>query len=166
MSYELETKKRKFNRVLESISKPLSNESTKRIDSITGPKERLAAQPTIKRVRLSGEANDLGLLNSSVNNSLRLRSTSPSLRPNFVPWDRDRFLERLATFRRVDRWSSKPAPINEVEWAKHGWSCTDVMQVSCVGGCEASVIVKLPDEIDEPDEFDPDKIQEKNEVRT
>lgn len=135
------------------------------MDPIASAKERLAAQPTIKKVRLHGDENDVEFLNPSITKSLRLRSTSPNLRPNFVPWDRDRFLERLATFRKVDRWSSKPAPINEVEWAKRGWSCTDVMQVSCAGGCEASVVVKLPDEIDELDGFDADKIEERGEVR-
>ena len=75
-------------------------------------------------------------------------------------------MERLQTFRRVDRWSPKPAPINEVQWAKRGWSCTDAMRVECVGGCGHSLVVKLPDDIDEFEEDDAEKIKERREVRT
>lgn len=65
----------------------------------------------------------------------------------------------------MDRWSPKPAAINEVEWARRGWSCTDVMRVECVRGCEKSVVVKLPDEIDTEDGYDDDKVEERKQVR-
>ncbi|KAI5287539.1 hypothetical protein KEM55_009333, partial [Ascosphaera atra] len=94
-----------------------------------------------------------------LSSALRPSSTPPSVKsvtssaanakPNYVPWDRERFLERLQTFQRVDRWSPKPAPINEVAWAKRGWSCTGVMTCGCVGGCGKTVVVKLPDELSE-----------------
>lgn len=66
----------------------------------------------------------------------------------------------------MDRWSSKPAAINEVQWAKRGWICTDASRVSCVGGCGGSVVVKLPEEIDELDGYDSEKVKDRNEVRT
>jgi hypothetical protein len=34
-----------------------------------------------------------------------------------------------------------------------------------VGGCGGSVVVKLPDELDELDGYDLDKVQERKEVR-
>ena len=37
--------------------------------------------------------------------------------------------------------------------------------MACVGSCGGSVVVKLPDELDELDGFDGDKVQERKEVR-
>ncbi|KAL1966980.1 hypothetical protein VTN77DRAFT_3724 [Rasamsonia byssochlamydoides] len=168
MSYALETKKRKFNRVLESISKPLANDAASKTtkDPVMAVRERLATPPSIKRVRIGDESLE-GITTKTGISKIAVRtSPAPSNdRPNFVPWDRERFLERLETFRPVTRWSPKPAPINEVEWAKRGWSCTDYMRVTCVGGCGSSVVVKLPEEVDDFDELDSDKVRERKEVR-
>lgn len=38
--------------------------------------------------------------------------------------------------------------------------------MGCVSGCGGSVVVKLPDEIDELDGYDAEKVQERKEVRT
>lgn len=174
MSYALETKKRKFHRVLDSLSKPpqTADSSAKPSAAPTATlREHAPTDLSIKKVRLS---NGDDLAPSSVRNSIlkvtrpasRVSSTSvPPTRPSFVPWDRERFLERLETFRRVDRWSPKPASVNEVEWAKRGWICTDVNRVACVGGCGGSVVVKIPDELDELDGYDTEKVQERKEVR-
>lgn len=70
-------------------------------------------------------------------------TTGPSTLPNFAPWDRGQFLERLKTFRQVDRWGSKPAKINEVQWARRGWSCVGKERVGCVGGCGKESCIKL-----------------------
>ena len=171
MSYALESKKRKFHRVLDSISRSnsqnplIENGYTKRQAPSTT--REAASTPTIKRVRLTSRPeSDEPVVRPSSGISKRSSASSSSLRPNFVPWDRARFLERLQTFRRVDRWSPKPAPINEVQWAKRGWSCTDAMRVECVGGCGHSLVVKLPDDIDEFEEDDVEKIEERREVRT
>lgn len=37
--------------------------------------------------------------------------------------------------------------------------------MSCVGGCGGSVVVKLPEELDELDGYDAEKVQERKEVR-
>ncbi|KAL4769520.1 mRNA capping enzyme-domain-containing protein [Aspergillus nidulans var. acristatus] len=167
MSYALETKKRKFHRVLESLTKPSNPGSSSQSSSVAAAQHA----PSAKRARLSGR--DDSILTSVRKDVLKLArsasrpsSVSPQSRPSFVPWDRERFLERLETFRRVDRWSPKPSAVNEVEWAKRGWICTDVSRVTCVGGCGGSVVVKIPDELDELDGYDADKIQERNEVPT
>ncbi|KAF7181428.1 hypothetical protein CNMCM7691_000646 [Aspergillus felis] len=171
MSYAVETKKRKFHRVLESLTKPSTAEpsSKKTPATPTTARERLPADLSIKKVRLSSQdENDFAAVGRSIlkpRASSKESSVSSTTRPSFVPWDRERFLERLETFRRVDRWSSKPPAISEVEWAKRGWICTDVSRVSCVGGCGGSVVVKLPDELDELDGYDLDKVQERKEVR-
>lgn len=191
MSYALETKKRKFHRVLDSISNA-TNKVTNRDDTTANNATTTAStsltasmHPTIKKVRLTpngSERDDAVQVAKSPSGQITSRQASPSLsivssgsagrRPNFVPWDRERFLERLETFRRVDRWSPKPAAVNEVQWAKRGWSCVDVMRVECVGGCGRSVVVKLPDDVDElgvgeeEGEFDAEKAASRREVRT
>jgi hypothetical protein len=169
MPYTLESKKRKFNRVLDSISKSVTPQAAAQHNNAIAPpsSEQLAASPSIKKVRLSNGPNDGIDIRASASKTSGVLSVSTTGRPNFVPWDRERFLERLETFRKVDRWSPKPSAINEVQWAKRGWSCTDVMRVTCVGGCGALLVVKLPDEIDEPDDSDSDKdkIKEKKQVR-
>ncbi|RHZ62142.1 uncharacterized protein CDV56_105911 [Aspergillus thermomutatus] len=172
MSYAVETKKRKFHRVLESLTKPSTAEpsSKKTPATPTTARERFPADLSIKKVRLSSQdESDFAAARRSMlkvaRPSSRDSSVSSTTRPSFVPWDRERFLERLETFRRVDRWSPKPAAISEVEWAKRGWICTDVSRVTCVGGCGGSVVVKLPDELDELDGYDLEKVQERKEVR-
>ncbi|KAL4922268.1 C3HC zinc finger-like-domain-containing protein [Aspergillus aurantiobrunneus] len=167
MSYALETKKRKFHRVLESLTKPSNTETSNQTASSATALEHA---PSAKRARLSGRDDTiLGSVRKDILNVARPASRASSLssqsRPSFVPWDRERFLERLETFRRVDRWPPKPSAVNEVEWAKRGWICTDVARVTCVGGCGGSVVVKIPDELDELDGYDADKIQERMEVR-
>ncbi|KAL4792041.1 mRNA capping enzyme-domain-containing protein [Aspergillus venezuelensis] len=172
MSYALETKKRKFHRVLESLTKPSNTGSS---SPTADPAAALEHASSAKRVRLSGSDNILAsvrkdILRKDILKKARPDSRSSSVssqsRPSFVPWDRERFLERLETFRRVDRWSPKPAAVNEVEWSKRGWICTDVARVTCISACGGSVIVKIPDELDELDGYDGDKIQERKEVPT
>ncbi|KAJ5089999.1 hypothetical protein N7532_008683 [Penicillium argentinense] len=172
MSYAIESKKRKFHRALESISKPATPANAPKPATATHAtaKDRLPANLSIKKVRLSSnDYSDLPSVRNSMSNisgaAVRSTSASSNKRPTFAPWDRDIFLERLETFRRVDRWDSKPTPINEVQWAKRGWICTDSVRVSCVSGCGGSVVVKLPDEIDELDGYDAEKVQERKEVR-
>ncbi|OJK02389.1 hypothetical protein ASPACDRAFT_1854367 [Aspergillus aculeatus ATCC 16872] len=172
MSYAVETKKRKFHRVLESLTKPSSTPALTKSaipGTPTPARERTSLEHSSKKARL--DFSELPFARSSLLSTPRPtsrasnNSTTPS-RPSFVPWDRERFLERLETFRRVDRWAPKPAAINEVEWAKRGWICNDVARVVCVGGCGGSVVVKLPDELDELDGFDAEKVQERKQVRT
>lgn len=171
MSYALETKKRKFHRVLESLTKPSTpDRPAKESTTTTTTGAPTTARDAIKKIRLN---KDDDTSTSSIKNSIlkvarpgtQASSVSSIARPSFVPWDRERFLERLETFRRVDRWSSKPAAVSEVAWAKRGWICTDVSRVTCVGGCGGSVVVKLPDELDELDGYDADKVQERKDVR-
>ena len=88
--------------------------------------------------------------------------TAESKSPNFAPWDRAQFLERLKTYRHVDKWMGKPEKISEVQWAKQGWSCTGKETVGCVGGCGKSVVVILEDsrEEKEMDDERPDDEQD------
>lgn len=172
MSYALETKKRKFHRVLESLTKPPSTpEQSPKPPASGTTKAPTTAREAIKKARLSkgDDFSDISAARDSIlkvaRPGTRASSVSSTARPTFVPWDRERFLERLETFRRVDRWSPKPSAVSEVVWAKRGWICTDVSRVSCASGCGGSVVVKLPDELDELDGYDVEKVQERKEVR-
>ncbi|KAJ5583350.1 hypothetical protein N7535_001970 [Penicillium sp. DV-2018c] len=172
MSYALETKKRKFHRLLDSLSKSSTpeNASNQTPAAPATAQDRISANLSMKKVRLNGaDRSELTAVRNSINKisrpAHRLASANSNKRPTFVPWDRERFLERLETFRRVDRWTSKPPAINEVQWAKHGWICTDVTRVTCVSDCGGSVVVKLPDEIDELEGFDTEKVEERKAVR-
>lgn len=172
MSYALETKKRKFHRVLESLTKPPSTtEQPPQPTAVSTTGSPTTAREAIKKARLSkgDDSTDLATARNSIlkvaRPGTRASFVSSTARPTFVPWDRERFLERLETFRRVDRWSPKPSVISEVVWAKRGWICTDVSRVSCASGCGGSVVVKLPDELDELDGYDAEKVQERKEVR-
>jgi hypothetical protein len=63
--------------------------------------------------------------------------------PNFSPWSQELFLARLQTFSSVSKWHPKPDAVNEVVWAKRGWSCVDVNTVACRGGCDRRIFVDL-----------------------
>ncbi|KAL1801349.1 hypothetical protein ACET3X_001691 [Alternaria dauci] len=71
------------------------------------------------------------------------KAPTPRKAPNFQPYSQEHFLERLKTFADVRKWTTKPDAINEVEWAKRGWSCDIWNTVACKGGCENRVAVKL-----------------------
>jgi hypothetical protein len=43
----------------------------------------------------------------------------------------------------VSKWHPKPEAVNEVVWAKRGWSCVDVNTVACRGGCDRRIFVDL-----------------------
>ncbi|EFQ98433.1 hypothetical protein MGYG_01463 [Nannizzia gypsea CBS 118893] len=171
MSYAVTSKKRKFHRVLDSISLGASQKSTSPQASPAGNKlmlgETTQINPSIKRVRLSGgnDSEDSPVIPSGKAISRHSTPSTTSLRPSFVPWDRERFLERLETFRNVERWKPQPDAINEVQWAKRGWSCADKNRVECIGGCGRSVVVKLPDDIDELEEYDSEKVADRRDVR-
>ncbi|RPA72269.1 zf-C3HC-domain-containing protein [Ascobolus immersus RN42] len=62
--------------------------------------------------------------------------------PTYQPWDRHEFLDRLSSYRSVDRWGAKPVEVNEVEWAKRGWECIGKERVRCVS-CRAEVVVQV-----------------------
>lgn len=40
-------------------------------------------------------------------------------------------------------WHPKPDSVNEVEWAKRGWSCVETNTVACKGGCGQRLVVNV-----------------------
>ncbi|KAK5081019.1 hypothetical protein LTR05_008336 [Lithohypha guttulata] len=132
MSYAIETKKRKFDRLLESLTEGSS--PSQQDDNPNNARNKVTASrhssfDSLKRRRL---AQSLG------------RSTSKSsLINNYLPSSRAAFLERLETYRHVTKWHvPSTVSINAAQWAKRGWICVDVDTVAC-GYCGERVTVDL-----------------------
>ena len=159
MPTALSTTKRKFHKILDSISNASSTSLALTHDKFNAATTSLPAtvEPPAKKPRVIRPTS------AYVPPSARIMATqSPNIRapaaiksnskttmneerkaPNFAPWDRGQFLERLKTYRHVDKWMGKPEKINEVEWAKRGWNCVGKERVGCVGGCGKEVVIAL-----------------------
>lgn len=179
----LSTTKRKFHKILDSISNASSTSLATKSnhDKYNTSTTTLPAtmDPPAKKPRIARPAS------AYVPPSTRiLASQSPNLRaaavtakqptpmiatmneerktPNFAPWDRGQFLERLKTYRHVDKWMGKPERINEVQWAKRGWSCVGKERVGCVGGCGKEVVITLESSREEmPDDEETQDTEER-----
>ena len=160
----LSTTKRKFHKILDSISNASSTSLAAKSssDKYNASTTTLPAtvDPPAKKPRIARPASAYVAPSSRI-----FVSPSPTLRaaaavtakqptpittmneerktPNFAPWDRAQFLERLKTYRHVDKWMGKPERINEVQWARRGWSCVGKERVGCVGGCGKEVVIIL-----------------------
>lgn len=137
MPYALITTKRKFNKILDSISNSSNPNLNLRDNQL----------PEAKKPRLLHTA----VLQSSPTHvpskTLGTTMTDDAHRPpNFAPWDRTQFLQRLETFRHVDKWMGKPEKVNEVQWARRGWSCIGKERVGCVGGCGNEAVIQLEED--------------------
>ena len=159
MSYALSTTKRKFHRILDSISNTSSislpgKEKHARASTITlpnttdtPPKRQRLERPKSSYVSSSSQISSHRPLSAvaAPMASKVVTGTEEKKKPAFVPWDREEFLARLKTFRHVDKWMSKPEEINEVEWAKRGWKCVGKERVGCAS-CAVEVVIKLEDD--------------------
>ncbi|KAK4696971.1 hypothetical protein P7C71_g1042, partial [Lecanoromycetidae sp. Uapishka_2] len=159
MAPALSTTKRKFYKILDSISNASDislastlkhNASTttltstfespakrtkldRPISAYVAPSKRLSALSTPSNRAATVAVNSLGTMNTAM---------EP---PNFSPADREQFLKRLKTFSDVYKWKTKSDKINEVQWARRGWSCVGVETVACVGVCERRLVISLED---------------------
>ncbi|KAI9869630.1 MAG: hypothetical protein M1830_005272, partial [Pleopsidium flavum] len=157
MTYAIDTTKRKFHRILDSLTNTSSTSlSTNRQNSNVStttlpinlespPKKPRIARPASAYVRASSRSHTDDATRSHIagKKSTPGEVVEDRRPPNFVPLDRGQFLARLKTFRHVDKWTSKPARVNEVQWAKRGWSCVGKERVGCVGGCGKELVIKL-----------------------
>lgn len=164
MAPALTTTKRKFHKILDSISNASSPSLVSRDELKSNASTNTLPtnlEPPAKRPRPTSPfghtmpVGDSTRISSNLRDSPRPSTSSTMERehkaPNFTPWDRAQFLERLKTFRHVDKWMGKPEPINEVQWAKRGWSCVGKERVGCAGGCGKEVVITLEDESEEED---------------
>ncbi|KAA6413578.1 MAG: hypothetical protein FRX48_03324 [Lasallia pustulata] len=179
MPVALSTTKRKFHKILDSItntsdpSLPLTprqkNASTNTLPTTLEPP---AKKPRIARPKsaytsssMSSLGNHASTVQTRVKQAQPMKTQEETKAPNFTPWDRGQFLDRLKTFRHVDKWMSKPEPINEVQWAKRGWRCVGKERVGCVGGCGKEVVIKLEEDPEDTGNEPADSGQESDEWR-
>ncbi|KAI5814111.1 C3HC zinc finger-like-domain-containing protein [Pyronema omphalodes] len=102
------------------------------------PRSAGNGKPSIRAVSPSGSISSV---RSTVTTLSSLHQDGKG-RATYAPWDRDAFLNRLGTFRFVDKWSAKPTAVNEVAWSKRGWICVDKNRVRCVT-CKNELLVKV-----------------------
>ena len=145
------TKKRLYAKALDSLTShsrtslanSTSGTSTKRPASAVEAFDEARARAS-KRLRQSTSSSSL--VSAGVPTIAKAARRDPSTSkplPNYAPWSHEAFLARLKSFSSVSLWHPKPEPINEVAWAKRGWSCADVNTVRCNGGCEIRLVVDL-----------------------
>ena len=139
--YAIESKKRKFDRILESIKD----------HSPSHPPAKLAPRSTnISTVSLvSSDRLDDSAKKPRIDASPLVQASSPSAStgsqktPNYLPTNREAFLDRLKTFGPITKWHiASNEPINAAAWARRGWKCVDTDTVSC-GACDERLFVVI-----------------------
>jgi hypothetical protein len=114
-----------------------SNASIERDRSISASQARIQAlKDQLMTPKRAGTVRVVGKATAS-------SPSTPRKQPNFQPYSQEQFLSRVRTFADVKKWTTKPDAINEVEWARRGWTCDTWNTVACRGGCEKRVAVKL-----------------------
>ncbi|KAK5946366.1 hypothetical protein PMZ80_000509 [Knufia obscura] len=139
MSYAIETKKRKFDRILESLIEPSSPQAQypERRASLNSRDNASTTKRTLREELLEASKR------RRVTPTLSKSTSHSSLLGHYLPSSRAAFLERLETFRHVTKWHiPSTVAINAAEWAKRGWVCADVDTVSC-GSCSERVTINL-----------------------
>jgi DNA-directed RNA polymerase subunit RPC12/RpoP len=139
--YAIETKKRKFDRILESIQDHSASQSNNSLAPRNTNNSTISlvanddTTTTVKKLRLSSGTG------SSKNNSTT--SLACQKTANYLPTSREAFLDRLETFGPITKWHiASNEVISAVAWAKRGWRCVATDTVSC-GACGERLLVKL-----------------------
>lgn len=131
MSYELEAKKRKFDRILESLTDGSLPRSTLNSRNNASTISLTTGSDASKRRRITPT--------SQIANPASTRS----LTGHYLPSSRPAFLERLETYRQVTQWHVPSTEvINASAWAKRGWICIDKDTVFC-GPCKERLTIDL-----------------------
>ena len=136
--YAIETKKRKFDRLLDSMSRSpttLHAQNRNASTSTLSLKPADAASATAKKAKTTA-ASDLRSASSTSGNSTA----------SFLPSDRQAFLTRLETFGPVTKWHiPSNEEMNATTWAKRGWQCVGTDMVACAF-CKEQLLVKIEEE--------------------
>jgi hypothetical protein len=131
LSYELEAKKRKFDRILESLTDGSS------------PRSTLNARNNASNISLSTGSDASKRRRITPTSQISKSASTTSLTGHYLPSSRPAFLERLETYRSVTQWHVPSTEIiNASEWAKRGWICIDKDTVFC-GPCKERLTIDL-----------------------
>jgi hypothetical protein len=139
--YAIETKKRKFDRILDSIQDHSASQSNSSLASRSNNYSTISLVPndqsttTTKKLRLSS-----GSSHSKKDSTTSLASQKTA---HYLPTSREAFLDRLQTFGPITKWHiASNEVISAAAWARRGWRCVDIDTVCC-GACEERLVVKL-----------------------
>ena len=156
--YAIETKKRKFDRILETIK----HHSDPRAQTPnTPPREHvsttsLAESRSAKKRRLESSA-----MVSESSTTVPMPKTA-----NYLPSSREAFLERLETFGPITRWHvPSTEEISAPAWAKRGWWCIDADMVACKA-CNERLLVRLDQEEKDAAAEESEKNEEEDDLNT
>lgn len=142
MSYAIETKKRKFDRILEALSDAAAASPSR--SSLNSRNNATATDSSLSlSLEDNSDASKRRRVTPASRTTLSTRTSATSLSTHYLPSSRAAFLERLETFRQVTQWHVPSTdPINAAAWAKRGWICVDTDTVFC-GSCKERVHVDL-----------------------
>jgi C3HC zinc finger-like/Rsm1-like len=141
MSYAIETKKRKFERILESLTDGTASQSRTSLNSRNNGSTVSLATQTPSEASKRRRVAPTSLVAASKVPSKAASTTS--LTEHYLPSSRQAFLERLETFRQVTKWHvPSTEPINASAWVKRGWICIDADTVFC-GSCKERLFIDL-----------------------
>ncbi len=133
--YAIETKKRKFDRILETIKDHANSQPTP-------PGTPLRSSASTQSL-VTGGSTKKRRVDHSAMSSKNSSATSISKTANYVPVSREAFLERLETFGPITKWHvPSTEKISAVAWAKRGWWCVEMDMVGCKA-CNEQILVKL-----------------------
>ena len=141
-TYALESKKRKFDRLLDTLTDRVGQRPT------TTPTARSVSTTSSVRSATGSTAAPTTLRQELIAAAKRRRVTpvgdgNQSLASQYLPSSRPAFLERLETYRHITKWHlPSTIAINAAAWAKRGWICADIDTVSCPV-CLQRVVVDL-----------------------
>lgn len=139
MSYALETKKRKFDRILESLTDGAAFQSRTSLNSRNNGSTISLVNDSLPDASKRPRTSSKSLLNAPK----IATTTTTSLTGHYLPSSRQAFLERLETFRQVTMWHiPSTESINASAWVKRGWYCVDTDTVFC-GSCKERLWVDL-----------------------
>ncbi len=135
--YAIETKKRKFDRILETI------------------KDHANPRPPPPNTPMRNNASTISLVDTSAKKRRLDLSAMSSKNPSvasvpktahYLPSSREAFLERLETFGPITKWHvPSTEEVSAVAWAKRGWWCIETDMVACKA-CNEQLLVKLDTE--------------------
>ena len=144
MSYEIESKKRKFDRILETLTDRVAlSRSSLNTRNNTNNNNASSISVNESHDASSAKKRRIGLGAPLSTTATPKNASTVSLVSQYLPLDREAFLLRLETFRQVTRWKIPSTEvINAAEWAKRGWVCAETNVVSC-NVCRARLLVEI-----------------------
>lgn len=133
--YAIETRKRKFDRILDTIK------------DHANPNPSVSSAPSNGKRKTNVLEESESTKKRRLYQSLEVRkpslSSSRTKSATYLPASREAFLERLETFGPISKWHiASTDKINASAWAKRGWQCVGIDTVGCQA-CNENLHVQI-----------------------